>query len=308
MLRKDYKRENFFLCLEHNKTREINIIMFILRLKMKTKSRNTKKNSSNTFNLSMYIGASQHIGRRSEQQDSFGFCDICDQELINENGLIAVLADGMGGLEGGREASGKAVDITVETYANKAVSENPQDALLRAAYLANEEICEIAETRNIMGNMGTTLIAVSIYNSNFYWLSVGDSAIYFLRDGSLRKLNAEHNYGNQLNNAVLKGEISWEYAQNQPERHHLTSFLGLDEIKEIDYSKEPIELAAGDKILLCSDGLTNALTRHEIQEILESGGNGMQDLSDRLINAALERDMQYQDNVTIVLINADGFV
>jgi len=275
---------------------------------MKTKGRKTKKNDNNKFNISMYIGASQHIGRRSEQQDSFGFCDISDKELINENGFIAVLADGMGGLEGGREASATAVDISVQTYSNKAVSEDPQDALLRAAYLANEEICKIAENRNIIGNMGTTLIEVSVYNNNFYWLSIGDSALYFLRDGSLRKLNAEHNYGNQLNNAVLKGEISWEYAQNQPERHHLTSFLGLEEIKEIDYSKEPVELAAGDKILLCSDGLTNALSRHEIQEILESGGTGMQDLSERLISAVLEREMQYQDNVTIVLIDAAGFI
>lgn len=270
---------------------------------MNNKAEKKKKNT-----IENYIGCGQNIGKRGEQQDSFGICDIYDEELLRESGMVAVLADGMGGLEGGREASQTAVDIAIRTYENKAVSEKIIDALIRAVYLANEEIYNIADRKDIYGNMGTTIIAVAVHNSKFYWVSVGDSILYFMRDGILKKLNNEHNYGNKLDDAVLRGDISWEYAQNQPERHHLTSFLGLDEIEELDYSKQPIVLKENDVILVCSDGLTNTLSRQEIRRIVDCKQTSFQDIADNLIISALNKDEEFQDNITVVLLGADGFI
>ena len=153
----------------------------------------------------------------------------------------------------------------IEVYSNKALSEFIPDALQRGLYLANESVIQQAAEQDSYDNTGTTLIAAVIKDEKLYYISIGDSRIYLYADNQLETVNIEHNYANQLMTKAIKNEISLETAENDPQRTHLTSFLGMDEIAEIDYNKVALPFEPGKIMLLCSDGLYNTLDDTEIK-------------------------------------------
>ena len=235
----------------------------------------------------------QHIGSREEQQDYFSYSDLFDMEQIQKYGCVAVMADGLGGMQNGREAAVCGVDEFLHSYESEMDNGNAiLESMANALINANDAV-------SAYSGAGATLIGAVVKNNSLHWISVGDSRIYLFRNGLLRKLNTEHIYAKELDALCERGEISKEEAINHPERKALTSYLGLPEITEADFNRHPYPLRAGDIVLLCSDGLYGVLSEIEISDILAIGGD---EIAEKLVRAALLKQRPQQDNVTAVLL------
>lgn len=248
-------------------------------------------------------GNAQAIGKRTEQQDSFAFSDLSDEFFTSQYGVLAILADGMGGMLGGKEASQLAVQTFLHHYLNSSETHNIPDKLLSALEIANASVVQFAHQNDIEGKVGTTLIAAAVIKEQLYWLSVGDSRIYLKQRESLTQLTSDHVYARELDEKAAKQEITYEEAANDPQRTSLTSFIGLKNLKQIDIAMDPIHLTKGDAIILCSDGLYGSLTTDEIIEGFSS--NSAQEAAEKLLKFALSKEIPNQDNVTIALLSIE---
>ncbi|HKV39738.1 MAG TPA: protein phosphatase 2C domain-containing protein [Blastocatellia bacterium] len=244
-------------------------------------------------------GNAQDIGAREEQQDAFGFSDFQDMDFAAHGGFLGVVADGMGGLACGSEASRVAAQTFISAYRAKQVREPIPDALLRALRDANTAVVSMARARGMEGFVGTTLAGAAVSDDLVYWISAGDSRVYLLRNGSLTQLTTDHVYANELNQDVAQGKISRMQALNDPERDDLTSYLGIGDLVEIDRSLRGYPLEPGDRILLCSDGLYRALSEGEIAAM---SGDSPQEACENLVRQALGKREPFQDNVTLLTL------
>lgn len=244
-------------------------------------------------------GNTQHQGARASQQDAFGFSDPYDIKLVAHGGMVAVVADGMGGMAHGSDASLAATHAFLDAYAAKAHAESIPQALRRALETANRAVLERAERAGVVGEMGTTLVAMALHDASYYLISVGDSAAYLLRRGRLYQLTAEHTHGEDLDHDAVRGNISEEEAALDPERHALTSFLGIESLEHVDASEDPRPLEPGDRVLICSDGLSKVLDE---SEIVASLAGDPQSAADRLLEQVLTQQRPDQDNVTALVV------
>ncbi len=242
----------------------------------------------------------QHIGRRREQQDAVrartglpGF---------PEGALLAVVCDGMGGLQGGAEASYLAADTFLAAFGRTAHAEPVAEVLRRALAEAGRAVYTAARARGVEGDMGTTLVAAVVEGERLHWISVGDSRLYLVRGGQAHQLNTEHNLATRLVEAVRSGKLSAEEAAAHPQRHALTSFLGTARLDEIDGATEPLLLHPGDRVLLCSDGLHGTLSDAELVGLLATAPQSRE--AHELVQAALTRERPNQDNVSAVVLTA----
>lgn len=197
----------------------------------------------------------QHVGARHEQQDAFGFTDIDEATFVAHGGVLAVLADGMGGLEMGRPASQCAVQTILTTYAAKSPEIAIPEALTQALRRANAAVLQLAEEAGCRGGVGTTVVAAVIHQSQLHWISVGDSRLYLYRQGTLTQLTTDHSCAVDLIRAVERVDLTQAEVALHPERHSLTSYVGLPSLDTMDASTTPVLLHAGDRMLLCSDGV-----------------------------------------------------
>jgi serine/threonine protein phosphatase PrpC len=244
-------------------------------------------------------GNAQHIGTRREQQDDFGFSDLNDQDFVNNGGVLAVIADGMGGLAMGREASRLAKQTMLRAYEAKTPEESIPAALTRALEVANAAVYELSRQAGQEGEVGTTLVAAVIKDQELHWVSVGDSRIYLYRQGELFLLTTDHDYGRELARMAAAGEITWEEASSDPNRRALTSYLGIPQLLEVDRNSEPEFLEPGDLVLLCSDGLYGNLTEEEMADLLETHP---QEAAELLVEATVQKNLVNQDNLTVAIM------
>jgi serine/threonine protein phosphatase PrpC len=254
--------------------------------------------------MSFLPGNAQHIGNRSSQQDSFGFGDPEDADFLAHGGFVAVVCDGMGGMEHGDAASRMAVRSFLEAYQRKAPSESIPDALERSARDANDRVVEMAHELGAAESVGTTLVAAVLIDSDglgkaMYFISVGDSGLFHVSDGQIQTVNRPHIFGNLLDNAVARGSMSKEQALLHPERESLTSFIGVEVLEEIDRNVDPWPISDGDSLLLASDGLFKTLSP---EEILESLNGHPQAWPDALVARTLAKKYEFQDNVTVLSV------
>lgn len=244
-------------------------------------------------------GNAQHIGAREEQQDSFCFSDLDDPEAVKRYGILAVLADGMGGLAMGREAGQLAVLAMLNEYTGKTAEEPVPVALERALHKANEEVYGLAKRNELEWSVGTTLIAAVIQEGQLYWVSAGDSRIYLYRGGVLIQLTRDHVYANRLYERVKAGQMTREEAESHPERDLLTSYLGIPVLDEIDANRMPFALQAGDWVLLCSDGLYEDLSEQLLEEAVRLPP---QHAAEFILQHVMTQQRLYQDNATIAIL------
>lgn len=218
------------------------------------------------------------------------------------NGLeAAVVADGMGGHKAGEVASGLAVeslthslsaweeDIAIEASAGK---------LRELIASANTTVFETASGNEDYSNMGTTVVVALIDNSSVLIGHIGDSRIYRLREGELEQLTEDHTLVNEL---VKHGQLSPEEAAHHPRRNWVTRALGTD--KEVEADVRLIDWQEGDRLLLCSDGLSNLVEGQLIAETLADSGSDLDFIAERLIELALHAGGD--DNITVALIDYD---
>lgn len=246
--------------------------------------------------INFRVGNFHHIGCREEQQDSFCISDISDKKSLHEKGIMAVVADGMGGMEGGALISQLVVDAFRESYNRINSNFEPATFLYDTAKKAEFIIDDYKKQTGING--GSTLVAVIIKESKLYTLSVGDSKIYLLRDGKLVQLNHEHTFGAFLKEQVEQGEVSPEEPYTNPKREALTAYIGMGSLKKVDCGK-PIFLKLSDKILLCSDGVSNALKEEAIIVALNVDALTA---AERIEKFILAQDIPTQDNFTGVIL------
>ena len=246
----------------------------------------------------VYVASIHDVGRRSMQQDSFGLSDTEDAALVESKGILAVVADGMGGLEDGERMSQIVVVSMLQGF-DKASPEIPCDTLLRNLVdLANDAVNQdLGE--EMIGKCGSTVVAVIIRENRLFWISVGDSHIYVYRNGKLVKMNRDHNYGTQLDESVARGEISIEEALSDKQRAALTSFIGIGDLELIDQNANPIGLESGDRILLMSDGIYGTVPFERLREIL---GQPLKQACLLIEKEIHEKNKVNQDNYTCVIL------
>ena len=224
------------------------------------------------------VGARTDVGRvREGNEDSY---------MVHEP-LFAV-ADGMGGHQGGEVASELALDTLKKALDGGA-------PLVQAVQDANRTVFEKAAEDPGLAGMGTTLTAFLADGDVLRLAHVGDSRAYLFRDGALRRVTKDHTVVEQL---VDKGRLTPEEAGIHPQRSILTRAIGVEGDVQVDQGS--IEVRAGDRLLLCSDGLTGMIGEHDIQRILE-GERDPQGAADSLVDAANQAGGQ--DNVTAVVID-----
>jgi protein phosphatase len=247
------------------------------------------------------LGHAQHQGDRHSQQDAFGFLEPPNAEWENHAGYLAIVADGMGGMEHGDVASHTAVDRFIEAYKNKTPQETIQDALERALAAANQAVVDFSKQAGTEEGTGTTFIAAVIHKERLFWVSVGDSHLYVFRRGELKLLSHPHVFANLLSRAVAAGHLSQEEADRHPERESLTSFVGSSHLEEIDRSH--LALEPGDTVLIASDGLFKTLGHEEIIAHLTGEPSNW---AQRLVDKTLDRHRPQQDNITVVTVTLPG--
>ena len=239
------------------------------------------------------VGKVHEQGARESQQDCFA---VSPAEMLEEHGLFAVVADGMGGLSDGDKVSQAAVGAMLDGF----MSAQTEPGLMLPGLLgrANRAVNELLGAERL-SRSGSTLVAVYVRDTAAYYISVGDSRICLLRDGVLYQLNREHIYRNELFTAAINGTGSLEQAVNHPKAGGLTSYLGMGQLKYVDLPAQPVWLRPGDKLILMSDGVYNALPADELVQLLEQDvSQAAQAVADRI----KEKNFKYQDNYTAVII------
>jgi PPM family protein phosphatase len=248
------------------------------------------------------IDTEQHIGQRREQQDAVRV--RADLPGFAEGALLAVVCDGMGGLQGGEEAARLAADAFTATFGRVAHAEPVGDVMRRSLAEAGRAVFQAARARGVEGDMGTTLVAAALEGERLHWLSVGDSRLYLVRGGRLQQLNTEHTLGTRLREAVRSGRLSAEEAEAHPQRHALTSFLGVARLDEIDGALDPVPLQPGDRLVLCSDGLHGVLSDEVMAGVLAQAPRGRE--AGALVDAVLAAQRPHQDNVSVCVVNVEA--
>lgn len=244
------------------------------------------------------IGKVHSIGRRSAQQDSFGISDVQNRELMKEKGLLAIVADGMGGMENGDEIS-KIVTVSMLRYFDEVPFSETQDKeLIKMLYKANEDVNGFLG-RDGLGRSGSTLVAAILKEGNVNWISVGDSCIYVYSEGNLKQINEKHVYAAELEEKVKIGKLTSNQAANDPQRDALTSYIGAGEIALIDNNQVPLELTPGDRLLLMSDGIFGTISDEEICELMQFEVDEAAMKMKYLIES---KDKDNQDNFTALII------
>ncbi len=239
----------------------------------------------------LQYGAAQTVGKREEQQDCFSV-----REFPEANSLLAVVADGMGGLEHGATVAQMAVS-KMESGLEHRLKENMSseqvtELLLKITEQTGKELAAWCKEQKAVA--GSTLAVALIYGKELFFCTVGDSRIYLCRKDELVQMNEDHSLENYLLRYSLRRE-------EEPELYgSLYSYLGQDPVAEIDYSRKGMALFPGDMLLLCTDGVYQAVTE---EEVLKGGSDdNMQSHAECLIRNVLEKKMKRQDNATVVMV------
>lgn len=217
--------------------------------------------------------------------------------FYNNDNLLAIVADGMGGHQAGEIASSMAVSYLKEQWKKVEIELNPaktEEWLVENVQNANKKLLEFAKTNPDCHGMGTTVVSV-ICTPNYVTLAhIGDSRIYLLNEDGFSLLTEDHSLVNEL---VKNGQISKEEAEHHPRKHVLLRALGTEEQVEIDIRS--ISWEPNDVVLLCSDGLTNKVDEKVIQKIISSD-SPIHSKAEELISLANQAGGD--DNITLILI------
>ena len=214
--------------------------------------------------------------------------------------LVAVLADGMGGHAGGAVAS----RIVCEAFlANVTQTKGAVRERLRSGLeAANTAIATEVDSHPALSGMGSTLIGVLFGNEGLEWVSVGDSPLYLFRAGEVALLNEDHSLAPALDQMAAEGRLTFEQARSDPRRHLLRSAVTGEELDLVDLSHRPLELRAGDYVVLASDGI-HTLETDEIARVISAyQADGCEAIAAALIRAVEQMRAPQQDNTTVVVV------
>jgi len=257
--------------------------------------------------INLTFAALSDVGlTRSINEDAFQLTDLSTgasfdaspsngQFKVGQRGALLTLSDGMGGHAAGEVASSTVISSVRNTL--QAGSTAPAEQRLEAAVRrANADVIEAAQTKGRHG-MGATLTAVLVDHTTAYVAEVGDSRAYLLRAGQLKQLTRDQSLVQML---VDQGLMQPEEAENSPRKNILLQAMGS--VEEIHAAIVQVELRQGDKLLICSDGISNAVTHAELLQILST--NPPWPACAQLVQLANDRGGE--DNLTAVVALFEG--
>ena len=246
--------------------------------------------------MSFQLANLQGLGTREAQEDSFAFGNALDPEAIAKGGLLLVVADGMGGMRSGKAASDTAVASVLQAFPEFDLQGDVPGQLNKALLAANDAVYEKLEQSG-----GTTMVLALIHEENLWFASVGDSYLFLLRNRQLTRLNRSQNIFSELcMESVRAGELSPAAALQDPEKHAITQFVGMEALEEIDYLRRPLQLQAGDVLLACSDGVGGTLSDECIEKCLSHGSP--EDMCKALNSEIRTLNLRFQDNYTALVV------
>lgn len=235
------------------------------------------------------IGNGQTMGDRQRQEDSFA-TDIQDY------GLLAVAADGIGSFVNGKIASKLAVQTYLREFRNADISENTGYFFKRTGQMINTDI------KALYGDVpaGTTVVSAIIRQNKLYYAWAGDSTIAVFRKGSLVSLNRKDIVANKLEDLYRLGRLTREEVLAEPFKERLVNYLGNDEFEGISVGEEPITLKKGDMVLLYTNGL-ETLKKIELEGILSGYKSPVQTAED-FMTAIQYKNVPDKDNATVIIL------
>lgn len=240
--------------------------------------------------------------------NAFGKTDVGLMRTINQDSIFVstepvgklqnlfIVADGMGGHKAGdvasREAIGKIVKYICTTHMT-----DPANILDSGIISINKEIYDMANSNKDYSGMGTTFVAATIIGNHVYIANVGDSRLYLI-NRDIRQITRDHSL---VEDMVRMGMLEREAARTHYKKNIITKAIGVADDRTSTPDIFEIEIESGDKILLCSDGLTNMVEDYDIRKIINNS-DSIEDAVRRLINQANENGGK--DNISAVLIDA----
>ena len=240
----------------------------------------------------MEVYAKTDIGKSREMNQDYYYVSDEKDEI-----KLYILADGMGGYNGGEIASKLAVE-SVKNYINHNYHsiEYDKDGILNlmkeAIEYANMMVYEKSKEDETLNEMGTTLDVLLIYKEKLYIGHVGDSRIYGIRKNNIRRITVDHSYVEKL---IKDGSITREEAKTHPKRNMLIKAIGSNTFVVPDLMEKVF--LKDDTILMCSDGLNNMLSEEEIMKIVKEEGK---DVAEKLVEKANEAGGT--DNITVIVL------
>ena len=230
------------------------------------------------------------VGRKRQLNEDY----VCARtEKVGNLSNFFIVADGMGGHKAGDRASKETVEMMLEKISTLKETD-PKVILQEALNVANRKVFLDASASEDLEGMGTTVVAATILDGKLLAMNVGDSRLYLISDGEIRQITMDHSLVEEM---VRKGILAKEKARNHPKKNIITRAVGVAPTVEPDFFE--VDLKAGDKILMCSDGLSNMLEDEELQKIVDSVGT-LEDKAKLLVDAANVNGGK--DNVSVILI------
>jgi protein phosphatase len=254
--------------------------------------------SNEIMSVEFEIASDQFDGARDYQEDTYMVTELGQAE----NGKIcalAILADGMGGHTAGNVASSIAVAVFNKSFQSSFPPKEVEAALTDALNLSNEKIRTSVKEKTALRGMGCTMVTAYLEGDDLYWVSVGDSHLYLIRERELIKPNANHSYGAYLDMMKEQGmEIEEQVGMS---RNMLMSAMTGEEISSIDISETPIKVRPGDRVIVASDGLDVLGTGAIIQ--YSSWSATARECVYALLKAVEDANKINQDNTTLIVID-----
>lgn len=262
----------------------------------KPKKKKTVEREPAKHFLSYQVANLQGIGNREQQEDSFAFVNAMDSDEIEKKGLLAVIADGMGGLEDGKQVSETAIAWLLEAFHHIKREEDIGQQLRACVYQINDRLYQ-----QFSGSGGTTLIVCVFYEEKMYFVSVGDSFLYLKRGNGIYRLNQEQTYRQELYlEAIQKGSLNPSFADANPEASCLSEYLGKENLSWVDTLYQPWILKDKDVLLLCSDGVGGVLSEQVLLTCLKEATP--EQMLEHIEQEIKTQHRVHQDNYTALVI------
>ncbi len=245
------------------------------------------------------IAGDQIDGARDYQEDAFLITYLDDDGGQSKSSALVVMADGMGGHAAGNIASNLVVSTFNKSFTGGFGRKDPASILRAALEKSNTAIAESIKETPALDGMGCTMVTAVLTKSKIFWLSVGDSHMYLIRDGELKKKNEDHSYGGYLDRMKSQGmDIEPEPGLS---RNMLMSAVTGDEIADVDCPNNGFQLLPKDRLIVCSDGL-DTLPESAILEI-SAWNPAAKECVSALLNAVEDANKPRQDNTTVIVID-----
>jgi len=241
---------------------------------------------------SITYGQASHVGlKRSDNQDAYGKFPADQDALTYPKGQLFLVADGMGGHQGGQEASQMAIRTIEESFSTSIINDTGT-RLKKAFEVANEKIFNYAQEDSALYGMGTTCTSVALKNRQAWIVHVGDSRAYLISQ-HIKQLTTDHTRVEEL---VQQKILTKEEAVHHPHRNVLSRAMGVEVDVQVDLTG-PVPIQAGDYFLICSDGLSRVTKQELYSTVLDFPP---QEACDQLVQMANNRGGH--DNVTVQVI------